>query len=91
MPQALGGLYGFHVTEWIRFLDRVVGLFSPVFSQDVQFFGQRANRLNALSVANVVVVADIDVEQVLPFSADNRERLYFGEVDFVETEDAEHL
>ena len=62
-----------------------------VFAEDFHLFGERSDGIDALSVACVVVVHDVDVEHVFPFASDDGERLYLCKVYLVEREDGEHL
>ena len=42
-----------------------------VFAEDFHLFGERSDGIDALSVACVVVVHDVDVEHVFPLSSDD--------------------
>ena len=67
-----------------------VGTFG-VFAQDAEVACQRPRRFDGLPVTHRVVEGDIHVEAVFPLAADDRQRLYFREVDFVKREQGEHL
>ena len=42
-----------------------------VFAEDFHLFGERSDGIDALSVACVVVVHDVDVEHVFPLASDD--------------------
>ena len=62
-----------------------------VFAEDFHLFGERSDGIDALSVACVVVVHDVDVEHVFPLASDDRHGLYLGEVDAIEAHDGKHF
>ena len=53
--------------------------------------GQWTDGRDGLLVAQHLVEHDVHVEFVFPLAADDGQRLYLGEVDAVERQDAEHL
>ena len=62
-----------------------------VFAEDFEAFGEGGDGVDGLAVSCVVGEDEVGVEHVLPFLSDDGEGLDFGEVEFVETQDAEHL
>ena len=68
------------------------GLFRcSVFAEDNEVLGQRRYGIDALSVSCDIVIGDIYVEEVLPFSAYDGQGLYLGEVYLVEGKDRQNL
>ena len=60
-----------------------------IYAKLFEFAGQRSNRVQSLSVATLLVEREIDVEHVLPLLPDNRQTLYFSQVEFIERKDRE--
>ena len=73
-----------------RVSDRGIGAFG-IFAEDAEVAGQRTCCIDGLPVAEGVVERYVDVELVLPFASDDRQRLDLREVDVVEREDGQHL
>ena len=55
-----------------------------------EFACEWGNGIERLSVAFLVGEGEVDVEHVLPFSADDGQRLYLRQVEFIEREDGEY-
>ena len=66
-------------------------LFLLIFTQHLDFLHQRSNSINTLAVSGKVVESQIDIEEILPFVSDIRQRLNLRQVDIIETQDGEHF
>ena len=62
-----------------------------IFSQYLKILGQWDNCINRLTIARQVVIHQIDIEQILPFSSDDGQRLNLRQVNLVEREDSQYL
>ena len=60
-----------------------IGIFG-IFAQNPEIAGQRPGRIDRLPVPHRVVEGHVHVKPVFPFASDDRQRLYFREVDSVE-------